>query len=72
MSKEYIRTSVAYLIEKGLAAIKEAAISDSLLPICIRKANQVITITKQLRKPEKALKAKSESPNKSAQIPKRK
>ena len=59
-------------MEKGLAAINEAAISDSLLPICIRKVNQVINITKQPRKPEKALKAKSELPNKSAQIPRRK
>ena len=72
MTNEYMRTSVAYLIEKGLDAIKEAAISDPLLPKCIRAANQVITIAKQPKKPEKALKTKSEFPNKSAQTPKRK
>ena len=59
MTNEYMRTSVAYLIEKGLDAIKEAAISDPLLPKCIRAANQVITIAKQPKNPEKALKVKT-------------
>ena len=71
MINEYIRTSVAYRIEKGLDAIKEAANTAPFLPMCIRQVNQVITIAKQPNKPEKALRIKSELPNKSIHNPKR-
>ena len=53
-------------------AIKEAANTAPFLPMCIRQVNQVITIAKQPKKPEKALRIKSEFPNKSIHSPKRK